>query len=70
VDHLVFTCPKTRRPIDPGIGTDRRSLAATKAAKVKVRCPYCNEDHHLAVKDGHLAHIYIPPSRTPGPALS
>ncbi len=53
---LIFTCPKTGRPIDSGIETDRGSLSNVQSVRIRVRCPHCWEDHDRRIRDnGYLA---------------
>jgi len=49
---LIFACPKTGRPIESGLETDRASLVI----RIRVRCPHCWETHDRSIRDdGRLA---------------
>jgi len=52
---LIFTCPKTGRPIESGIETDRASLSGVQSVRIHVRCPHCWEEHDQRIRDAHLA---------------
>ena len=52
---LIFTCPKTGRPIESGIETDRASLSGVQSVRIHVRCPHCWEEHDQRIRDVHLA---------------
>jgi hypothetical protein len=62
---LIFTCPKTGRPIDSGIETDRASLSNVQLVKIRVRCPHCWGEHDRIIRDdGYLASgPYVPPGK-------
>ena len=48
---LIARCPKTKMAIDTGIGSDYKSLAKSWAKNVVVRCPHCNEEHTMKVRE-------------------
>jgi hypothetical protein len=52
---LIFICPKTGRPIESGIETDRASLSNVQSVRIRVRCPHCWEEHDRRIRDAHLA---------------
>jgi hypothetical protein len=52
---LIFTCPKTGRPIESGIETERASLSDVQSVRIRVRCPHCWEEHDRRIRDAHLA---------------
>ena len=52
---LIFSCPRTGRPIESGIETDRASLSHVQMIRIRVRCPYCWEEHDRTIRDSHLA---------------
>jgi hypothetical protein len=51
---LLTECPKTREPIDVGINIDRKSLASSWSKSVIVRCPHCNEEHTVKVREAFV----------------
>jgi hypothetical protein len=52
---LVFSCPKTGRPIDHGIeGVENSPAAALQFAALQVRCQHCGEHHEIKVEDAAL----------------
>ena len=53
---LIFTCPKSGRPIESGIEADRASLSNAQSVKIRVRCPHCWQEHDRMIRDdGHLS---------------
>jgi hypothetical protein len=51
----MFDCPRTRRAIDAGIQTDKKTLAAASAATVALYCPHCRSTHELPLRCGRLS---------------
>ena len=51
---LIAECPNTRAPIDTGIDTGAKSLAKLWATSVDVRCPHCEEEHTISVRDAYI----------------
>ena len=45
------------RGIDTGIGIDDESLNMVRPLRVRVRCPHCNEEHVVSVKDAEVADV-------------
>jgi len=54
---LIFTCPRTGRPIESGIETDRASLSTVQSIRIRVRCPHCWEEHDRRIRDAQLASV-------------
>ena len=53
---LIFTCPKSGRPIESGIEADRASLSNAQSVRIRVRCPHCWQEHDRMIRDdGHLS---------------
>jgi hypothetical protein len=48
---LTFGCPTTGKVIESGIETDPQTLASIWGVDVRVRCPHCNAEHDLVVRD-------------------
>jgi hypothetical protein len=55
MDSLTFNCPRTGRPIDSGIKTDRSTLSRIQSAKLRLRCLYCDKVHQFTIESGYLA---------------
>jgi hypothetical protein len=51
---LIAHCPKTAAVINTGIETDYKSLTAEWNTTIRVRCPHCNEDHDIMVRDAFV----------------
>jgi len=51
---LVFECPATGRPFRSDIHTDADSLDRVRHLHARVRCPICNEEHDLSVKQSEV----------------
>jgi hypothetical protein len=62
---LIAYCPKTSARIDTGIETDYKSLASEWGNTIRIRCPHCNEDHDIKVRDAFVRGE-ISPSRLRG----
>jgi hypothetical protein len=55
MERLYFTCPRTRKRIDPGIESELDTLLRIRASPVRLRCPICGERHEWQVRDAQLA---------------
>jgi hypothetical protein len=52
--ELEITCPKTSRLVPTGIAMDVQSLVLTWALKVKIKCPHCDEEHEIVVREAYV----------------
>jgi hypothetical protein len=52
----MFSCPKTGRPIDAGIGiaVHRRALADVQPVTIRLVCPQCHNAHVWKLADGWI----------------
>ena len=51
---LLFTCPKTKQRASAGIETDVNTLRAAWSETLKVRCPLCEGEHNIAVRETYI----------------
>jgi hypothetical protein len=51
---LVAHCPKTSAVINTGIQTDYESLVGSWNKTIRIRCPHCNEEHEIQVRDAYV----------------
>ena len=51
---LIVHCPKTSAAIDTGIELEFKSLARSWDKTVRFRCPHCNEEHDVKVRDEYV----------------
>jgi hypothetical protein len=51
---LIAQCPKTCAPINTGLSTDYKTLAKSWDNTIRIRCPHCNEDHDIKVRDAFV----------------
>ena len=51
---LIIQCPKTAAAINTGIDTEYKSLARSWGITFRIRCPHCNEEHEIKVRDAYI----------------
>ena len=51
---LFFTCPKTKRRVSTGIGTDVESLRQSWSRTLVLTCPHCGGKHEISVRETYL----------------
>jgi hypothetical protein len=51
---LSFRCPTTHRHVETEIETDAGNLAKVWSSHMRIRCPHCNGDHEINVKDAFI----------------
>ena len=54
MEHLIFVCPASGRPIDSGVATEISTLLRIRQHQVRVRCPECGQLHEGPVRDALL----------------
>jgi hypothetical protein len=55
MEALIFACPRTHRPIEPGISVDQEIFCDFQSVIISVRCPHCWARHALTIREGVLA---------------
>lgn len=59
--QLMFRCPYTNRPIQPGIELAIESFRAVADYPISMHCPHCGQQHHGSMGDGCLTDEAAPP---------
>jgi hypothetical protein len=55
MERLLFTCPRTGRPVDAGIGIELNTLLRIRGNSLRIHCPCCGDYHEWKVRDAQLA---------------
>jgi hypothetical protein len=58
--QLMFRCPYTNKPIQPGIELAAESFRAVAEYPISMFCPHCGEQHHGSMGDGCLTEQLAP----------
>ena len=53
--ELVFTCPKTNKPVETGIAMAKGPIADDSFSNCSSTCPHCGEAHTWSAKDLYFA---------------
>jgi hypothetical protein len=51
---LRFACPKTSRHVSTGVETDVHGLSASWKETLKVKCPHCDGEHEISVRETYI----------------
>jgi hypothetical protein len=58
--QLMFRCPYTNKPIQPGIELARESFEAVAEYPISMHCLHCGRQHHGSMGDGCLTEELAP----------
>lgn len=58
--QLMFRCPYTNKPIQPGIELGMEKLKAVADLSISMDCPHCGRQHHGSFADGCLTEERAP----------